>query len=139
MTHKQKAYKKELIKQLHVSQRYRGYYKEEEEAYRALLEKHFGERSSKELNIPQLLALVKYFNYDIPDLPVIKDRSKEVTEAQISLIFGLWSAYAQDVGEKALRAFVKRITGNTYLHVDKLSKSDATKVIVALKNTLKER
>jgi hypothetical protein len=139
MTHKQKAYKKELIKQLHVSERYRGYYKEEDEEYRALLEKHFGERSSKELNIPQLLVLVKYFNYDIPDLPIIKDRSKEVTEAQISLIFGLWSTYANDVGDKALRAFVKRITGNTYLHVDKLSKSDATKVIVALKNTLKER
>ncbi len=138
MTPKQKAYKKSLIQQVHVSDKYRSYYAQNKEDYRDKLEEHFGERSSKELNIKQLLVLVKWLNYDLPDMPIIKDRSKEVTERQTALIHALWEAYARDRSPKALRAFIARITGNTYLQIDRLSKADATKCIVALKNTLKE-
>jgi hypothetical protein len=138
MTAKQKAYKKSLIQQVHVSQKYKKFYAENKEDYQAKLQEHFGESSSTQLNIEQLLALVKWLNYDLPDLPVIKDRTKEATQRQITLIHTLWSTYANDTSETALRAFIKRITKNTYLHIDKLSKADATKCIVALKNTLKE-
>lgn len=138
MTAKQKSYKKSLIQQVHLSAKYQAYYKENKEDYRAKLEEHFSERSSKDLNIAQLLVLLKWLNYDLPDMPVIKDRSKEATEAQISLIHSLWEAYAKDTSQSALRAFIAKITKNTYLHIDRLSKADATKCILALKNTLKE-
>ncbi|RLC89877.1 MAG: hypothetical protein DRI37_02910 [Chloroflexi bacterium] len=138
MTVKQKAYKKSLIQQVHVSQKYQEYYKENKEDYRSKLQEHFGESSSKDMNIEQLLVLEKWLNYDLPDLPIIKDRSKDATEAQITLIHQLWDRYAKDTSQKALRAFIAKITKNTYLHLDKLSKADATKCILALKNTLKE-
>ena len=138
MTAKQKAYKKSLIQQVHVSPKYQEYYKENKEDYRAKLDEHFGESSSKDLNIEQLLVLVKWLNYDLPDLPIIKDRSKDATEAQIRLIYALWETYARDTSETALRAFIAKITKNTYLHLDRLSKADATKCILALKSTLKE-
>lgn len=139
MTEKQKAYKKSLIQQVHMSPKYQSHYRENKEDYKVKLDEHFGETSSKDLNIEQLLALVKWLDYDMPDLPIIKDRSKEATHAQISLIHKLWEAYANDNSEKALRAFIEKITKNRYLHLDKLKKADATKCILALKNTLKER
>ena len=136
MTAKQEAYKRSLIQQVHLSTKYQAYYKENKEDYKQKLLEHFGESSSKELNIEQLLVLVKWLNYDLPDMPIVKDRSKEATERQITLIHTLWSTYARDTSDTALRAFIKKLTKNTYLHVDKLSKADATKCIVALKNTL---
>ncbi len=139
MTDKQKAYKKSLIQQVHVSDKYSTYYSGNIQDYRDKLEEHFGERSSKELNIEQLLVLVKWLNYDIPDLPIIKDRSKEATERQMTLIRTLWSTYANDTSDTALRGFINKITKKTYLHLDKLSKKDAALCIVALKKTLKER
>ena len=139
MTAKQEAYKKSLIQQVHVSDKYSTYYGGNISDYRDKLETHFGERSSKELNIEQLLVLVKWLNYDIPDLPIIKDRSKEATERQMTLIRTLWSTYANDTSDTALRGFINKITKKTYLHLDKLSKKDAALCIVALKKTLKER
>ena len=138
MTAKQKRLKQSLIKQVHTSKKWQSYYKENEEDYRDKLEAHFGKRSSKEMNIEQLIALVKWLNYDLPELPVIKDRSSEATQRQITAIHGLWQRYARDKSDKALRSFVAKITGNTYLHLDKLAKKDAQKVILALKNSLKE-
>lgn len=138
MTSKQQAYRKQLVQQVHVSPRYQNYFKDEREEYEQLLFDHFGERSSRELSITQLQKLVDYFNYELPELPIIKDRSKDATEAQITLLNKLWMNYATDTTEKALRSFVKRVTGNMYLHVDRLTKKDATKCIVALKKTLKE-
>jgi len=137
-TVKQTAYKKSLIQQVHVSQKYRAYYHEHKDEYRDILERHFGERSSKDLNIAQLVVLVKWLNYALPDMPIIKDRSKEATQRQIALMHALWQSYARDHSDSALRAFVNKITKKTYLHLDRLSKADATKCIVALKNTLKE-
>jgi len=138
MTPKQKAFRKELIKQIHIAPKYTAYFKENEEDYRDKLEEHFGKRSAKDLTIEQLVALRKWLNHDLPELPVTKDRSKDATKRQMTAIFGLWERYARDKSEKALRAFVTRITGNTYLHLEKMRKSDAQKVILALKNSLKE-
>ena len=139
MTAKQEAYKKSLIQQVHISAKYTAYYGDNNDEYRDKLETHFGERSSKDMNIEQLLVLVKWLNYDIPDLPIIKDRSKEATERQMTLIRTLWSTYANDTSDTALRGFINKITKKTYLHLDKLSKKDAALCIVALKKTLKER
>jgi len=138
MTAKQKAFKRSLIKQVHLAAKYKEYFAYNREDYEDKLTEHFGASSSKDLNIEQLIALVKWLNYDLPELPVIKDRTKDATNRQISAILKLWDRYARDKSEEALRKFIEKITGNRYLHVDKLNKEDATKVILALKKTLKE-
>jgi len=138
MTDAQKAFKKSLIQQVHTAPKYRLYYKENREDYEKKLFDHFGQKSSKVLNIEQLLALVRWLHNELPELPVIKDRSKEATDRQRKAILKLWDLYARDTSETALRQFVKKLTGNTYLHIDKMNKADATKVILALKKTLKE-
>ena len=49
----------------------------------------------------------------------------------------LWRSYAHTPTDDALRLFVKRVTKKLYIHVDKLTKEDATKCIIALKATLR--
>lgn len=137
MTNKQKSYKARLIKAVHISTKYKEYFASHDDDYRAKLREHFWVTSSKELNITQLKVLVKWLMYEIPDLPIIKDRSEEITEAQISLMLKLWDQYANDTSEQALRAFIYKVTKNRYLRVDKLSRGDATQCIVILKKTLK--
>ena len=139
MTKKQEAFKKSLIKQVHLSKRYQNYYKEEQEEYRELLKNHFGVSSSKDLNIKQLIALVEYFNYDIPELPIIRDRSKDATKRQIALLRHLWKSYARDKSDRALLYFIKRVAGTLYISLDVISKGDIAKAIVALKKNVKEK
>ena len=138
MTAKQKAFKQSLIKQVHLAAKYKEYFAHNREDYEDKLTEHFGASSSKDLNIEQLIALVKWLNYELPELPVIKDRTKDATDRQINAILKLWDHYARDKSENALRKFIQKITGNLYIYIDKLSKHDATKVILALKKTLKE-
>ena len=139
MTQKQKAFKLSLVKQVHTAPKYIALFKNDETAYRDKLEAHFGKRSSTELSIDQLIALVRWLRDELPELPMLKDRSEEATLRQTIAIRGLWQRYARDKSDKALRSFVAKITGNTYIHPDKLTKKDAQKVILALKNSLKER
>ena len=56
LTDKQVAYRKQLIKRVHISQRYTNYYREDQEAYRSMLLDHFGVDSSAKMNITQLTA-----------------------------------------------------------------------------------
>ncbi len=138
-TKAQEALKKSLIQRVHVSNKYRSYYKDNREDYTEKLFEHFGERSSKDLNIDQLFALVAWLNNESPVLETIKDRNKDVTLKQLTMIKGLWEVYANDQSETALRAFVFKVTKNRYLNMESISKTDATKCIVALKRTLKEK
>ena len=139
MTKAQLQLKNSLIKRVHVSVKYKSHFKENREDYEDKLFTHFGKRSSKDLTIDQLFALVKWLNNESPVLETIKDRSKDVTKKQIVMIKGLWEVYANDQSETALRNFVFKITKNRYLNMESISKADATKCIVALKNTLKEK
>lgn len=139
MTDKQKSYKKSLIQQVHISPKYKEYYRENREDYLDKLLEHFGVKSSTEMSIKQLVALVKWLNYELPDLPIIRDRSRDATAAQLGLMRELWQHYARDTSEEALRGFVKRITKKLYLHLESVSKADATKCIIALKASTRNK
>ena len=139
LTKAQEGLKKSLIQRVHVAPKYKSYYKDNREDYEEKLFEHFGKRSSKDLSIDQLFVLVAWLNNESPVLETIKDRSKDVTKKQLIMIKGLWEVYANDQSETALRAFVLRITKNRYLNMESISKADATKCIVALKKTLKEK
>ena len=134
---RQQKFKSDLIRAVHTSYKYRVYFKDNKEDYRDKLSLHFGETSSKNLNIEQLIALVDWLNQKVPELATIKDRSKEVTASQLVVIRGLWEVYATDKTDKALRKFIYKITKRNYLNTKMISKADATKCILALKNTLK--
>ena len=139
MTKKQQKYKNSLIKQVHTSKKYREFFANSREDYEDKLYEAFGVRSSKELNITQLVALVKYLEYELPELPVIKNRDKDITNRQKGAIKKLWELYAKDKREIALLRFVYKITKKRYISINVISKDDASKVILALKTTLKER
>jgi len=139
MTKSQIKFKADLIKQVHISKKYQSFFRDNKEEYQDKLFAHFGVRSSKDLNIEQLIALVDYLNYKTPELATIKDRSKDATERQLTVIRELGQVYATDKSEEATRNFIYRITKNRYLNLKSISKADATKCILALKKTLKEK
>ena len=139
MTTKQKAFRKKLLARIHTAPKYRVLYQDDETAWREKLMAHFGASSAANLTIEQLVALDNWLRQDLPELPVIKNsraRRHDATKRQIEAIRKLWALYARDKSESALRAFVKRVTKNTYIHLNGMTRADATKVILALKNSL---
>ena len=137
LTAKQKAYRKALIQYVHVSKKYRAYYKDNREEYKGVLERAFGVRSSKELSVNSLTILVDWLNYRRDELPVY--RPDKITDAQEVKLRELWERYAKDKSDTALLGFVKRVGQKAYMSVELVDKASATKCITALKKTLGER
>jgi len=133
MTVLQKSLKSSLIKQVHISILYQQIYKHDRDMYEDLLLNHFGVSSSKELDIDQLMELVKFLNKKSDSLKVMM-RKSDATPSQIRFIKDRWQKVAREKSEDALRAFIKRITKKSYLHIDSICKKDAQKIIIALKN-----
>jgi len=125
-------YRVMLIKQIHVSHRYRDYFIYQREEYEELLHEHFGVTSSKHLNIDQLVMLCDWMNFRIDILPVQKKKADLVTPAQLTTIRGMWSQYAKDTSDEALLKFVKKIIGEQYLHIKSLKLEEAQKIIPVL-------
>jgi len=136
MTPKQKQLHASLIKALHISRRYKEYYKENRDEYKELLSEHFGVESSKELGIDELIGLVEWMNFKLDVLPQQK-AYHHCTQAQLRMMQGLWNSFARDSSEDALLEFVNRIIHKRYLHLHMLSKSEAQKVIPVLKKMQK--
>ena len=137
LTAKQKAYHKALVQYVHVSKKYRAYYKDHRDEYEDVLERAFGVRSSKDLSVDDLTVLVDWLNHRRDDLPV--HRPDKITDAQEVMLRELWSRYAKDKSDIALLSFVKRVGKKAYLKVELVDKQSATKCITALKRTLGER
>ena len=134
MTLRQKTYHKSLIQQLHISKRYREYFKHNRDEYEELLEKHFGVSSSKKLQIDQLIILVKYFNFQSATLPIQKQNTPNAsTPAQLNTIRSIWSNYADDTSDETLLKFIRRQFKKQYLHVKNLSLKEAQILIVTLR------
>ena len=55
------------------------------------------------------------------------------TASQIYAIEVLWQKVAKDASMRALLFFIKRITKNLYLKIEYLKKTEASKVLIALK------
>ena len=134
---KQKAYHKALVQGVHVSKKYRAYYKDNKEEYQEVLERAFGVRSSKLLNIDNLQILNDWLNGRRDELPT--HRPEDMSEAQEVKLRELWCGYAKDVSDTALLSFVKRVSKKAYMRVDLIDKASATKAITALKKTTGEK
>jgi len=137
LTAKQKTYKRALVQYVHVSKKYRAYYKDNRDEYKEVLERAFGVRSSKDLSVDQLTVLVDWLNHRRDDLPV--HRPDKITDAQEAALRDLWSRYAKDKSDIALLSFVKRVGKKAYLKVELVDKQSATRCITALKKTLGEK
>lgn len=137
LTPKQKLYHKALVQYVHVSKKYRAYYKDHKDEYRDVLERAFGVRSSKDLRVNDLKVLVDWLNHRRDDLPV--HRPDKITDAQEVMLRELWSRYAKDTSDTALLSFVKRVGKKAYIKVELVDKASATKCIIALKKTLGDK
>ncbi len=131
LTKAQEELKKSLIRAVHLSRRYTNYYKDDKEAYRELLEEHFGVKSSKELSISELIELNDYLNFRRGSL----SHTRLMSKAQERLLKELWSEVARDKSQRALIWFLKRFEGELRISVDRYSKKSASKAILALKKT----
>lgn len=134
MTQKQKVYRSALVQAVHLSKKYREYFKDNREEYEEALFKAFGVRSSKELSISDLEVFTDWLNYRIDALPEFVP--EKITDNQLKMLRKLWSEYANDKTDEALLKFVHRITKQLYLKLDLVKKGEATKCITALKHTL---
>ncbi len=126
----QEELKKSLIKAVHLSKRYKMYYKEHRDEYVELLKRQFGVSSSKELSIGELIELKEYLNFRRDSLSFKKEL---ISSAQIKLIKELWSEIARDKSERAMLWFMKRFEGELKIELELYSKRAAQKAIIALK------
>lgn len=136
MSAAQKKWHKILVQKVHLTKKYRSYYKDDREAYEQMLYGAFGKRSSKDLSIDELGVLIDWLNDRIDQLPV--HHPDRISQAQVTLLRALWGRYARDGSDTALLAFVKRVSGKVYLKVERIEKEAAVKAISALKKTLGE-
>jgi hypothetical protein len=106
-----------------------------DDGYRALLRGVCGKESCADMTIPELdraLKAVKAAGFRVEKkMPLRKEEIGRAKAEQLSYIKGMWELAARNKTERALNAFIKRIT-----HVENirfLRVKDAQKVIVALR------
>lgn len=135
MTPKQQNFHKSLIRSIHLSKRYREYYKEDKEEYKELLKIHFGVESSKKLSIDQLIIFINFMNFKRDSLPKFRTGTDEpCTQAQLSTMRGIWSEVARVKTDETLLAFINRNRRTTYKELHLVTKFDAQKIIPVLKS-----
>jgi hypothetical protein len=125
-------YRAILVKQIHISKRWREYYKSNRDDYVDLLQTHFGVSSSKDMQIDQLVMLRDWMNFQLANLPIQKPKNEMATPEQLSIIRSIWTNYANDASDTALLKFAKRIVGTQYLHLKSLPCKEAQKLIPVL-------
>ena len=127
--------RRKLIQLIHIGRAQVGL---EEEDYRAMLEGLSGERSSAHMSIPQLeeaLKALRSMGFRVRKrLPVRPQDKGYATDKQLAYIKGMWELCARVKTEKALAAFVKRITGAEALRF--LTACTARSVILALRKMM---
>lgn len=136
MTQRQKFYHAQLVKKVHLTPTYHNVYRNDRELYEGFLLNSFGVESSKLLSINELNSLIDYFEGKTTILKIDKrgrpSREGMASVAQIDKINALWVIKARDKSDIALRNFIKRQTGEFPLHLAKLTKKEATGIIIAL-------
>lgn len=128
MTKKQIAYKKSLLKMVHVSHTYRVFFANNREGWEEFLTKRFGVKSSKDLSIDELKSLVDYLNNVSDKLEV-----KKITKNQINFLLNLWAQRSELKSRESLVAFAKRIVKREFKELESLSFREANKLIAAIK------
>jgi len=136
MTLKQERYYKSLIKALHLSRRYKEYFKDEKDEYVELLQESFGVNSSTKLSINQLILFVDYMNFKDVVLPTYTKRDGEFgatcTKPQLEMMRGLWNSFATTKTEEALLKFANRQAKKSYTKLHMVTLREAQKIIPVL-------
>ena len=131
MTPKQKAYHANLIKQVHLSLRYKNYYRENRDEYVELLKESFNKSSSKDLTVSELVGLVDYLNMK-GTCPSLCHQTGLISKKQLEYIKGLWAEIARVKTDETLLSFVIRQTGVHYTQLKNIKMREAQKLIPVL-------
>ncbi len=130
MTAKQKAYRKNLLTKIHLSERYVGFYRHNKDEWKELLIKHFGVDSSADLDIENLLNLLDFCNFKKGCLPTYKDEC--ATSAQVKYMRDLWKNYARDKSDEAFLNFLQKRFKISVIKLDLIPLKDAGRIIAVL-------
>jgi len=134
MTAKQKKYKFALIKAIHCSSMYKEIYSKDRGLYEIMLMNSFGVKSSKKLNIAQLISLKEFLNTG----KAIEASSSRATHNQLSFILALWKDKSRNKDLFSLFRLVKKIISRDIKSLLELSKKEAMNVIVGIKGIKKD-
>ena len=134
MTERQKNYRKQLLARIHqipfVQQA------KAVDGWEDFLKERYGATTSAKLSIEELNNLLNILNGRESEVktggPRPRDESK-ATDKQIAAMASVWRERAHNPSEMALRSFVERIIKRKPLHLEQMSKAEATKVITAIK------
>ncbi len=126
LTEKQQAYRKRLLAQVHLSQKYTDFYAYDEDAYRDMLVQHFNVRSASELNIDELKALVSFLNYQSQS-PVVHG-----SKAQLAFLRNRWQIKANDPSDNGIRKLCEKLFGFMPMRLEMLSKDQINGLINAV-------
>ncbi|MGH1600928.1 phage protein GemA/Gp16 family protein [Campylobacter majalis] len=85
-----------------------------------------------------MLELVGYKPYKGIKFKEPIAKKGKASKKQIAMIYGLWNEVARDKREWALRKFIDRIIGKKPLYLWYLSKTEASDVILGLRNMAKK-
>jgi hypothetical protein len=129
MTHKQKIYRNDLLRLIHTHPKYKEI--KEADAWEDWLYVRYAKTSSKDLSIGQLGNVIARLKGRVTDNGSYEERA---TKPQIDLMKSLWEEKAsKDTSIEALKRFCKRVIKIVPLHLEILSKEQATKIIVVLR------
>lgn len=129
MTQKQRVYKQALIKQVHISKLYVDVYSKDRELYEDMLTNNFGVKSSKDLDIEQLIKLVKFL-----DGQTMTSLKTTATKNQIAFLLTLWKQKARNKDEKSLLNLIYMRFKISLNSIYDLEKKDFKKVVAVLQN-----
>lgn len=129
MTQKQRVYKQALIKQVHISKLYVDVYSKDRELYEDMLINNFGVKSSKDLDIEQLIKLVKFL-----DGQTFVSLKTTATKNQIAFLLTLWKQKARNKDEKSLLNLIYMRFKISLNSIYDLEKKDFKKVVAVLQN-----
>jgi hypothetical protein len=129
MTNKQRFFKQALIKQVHTSKLWFDVYSHDRDLYETMLQNNFGVKSSKELDISQLMELVKFLNGQ-----KFVSFKTEATKNQIAFLLSLWEQKSIAKDEKSLLMLIYTRFKISLNSIYDLPKKDFKKVIAVVQN-----
>lgn len=133
MTQNQKNYRKQLLARIHQIQ----FVKQVKAVggWEDFLKERYGVTSSAKLSIEELNNLLNILNGKESEAKLGGSRPRDeskATDKQIVAMANAWRDKAHNPSEMALRSFVERIIKRKPLHLEQMTKQEATKVITAI-------
>ena len=133
MTLNQKIYRKKLLSRIHQIP----FVKQAKDAggWEDYLRERYGVTTSAKLSIEELNNLLNILNGKESETKTGGSRPRDeskATDKQIAAMASAWRDKAHNPSEMALRSFVERIIKRKPLHLESITKQEATKVITAI-------